>query len=228
VNFQFSQEAYKLNLFLEILKYISYATFSSIKSFIYCIQSLFKIIIGEIQIKMKDKKYDELYKKADIFLKKQSDAESVTPGDIWGIMQEISTYRVELDMQNDELQKTRLELEESRDKYMKLYNLAPVAYLTIDKDDKILEANTACIKLFGSNDNLKSMTLSKFITSSSQDVFYLHKQKVFETMKKEFCEIEFHLADGTKFNALLQSIAIQEKKKKSINIVIVDLAEIKK
>lgn len=186
------------------------------------------IIVGETQVEMEDKKYDALYKKADIFLNKQSKSKGVRPVDILGIMQEISTYRVELDMQNEELQKTRLELEETRDKYMKLYDLTPVAYLTIDKDDTILEANTTCIKLFGTNNNLKGMVLSKFIVPDSQDTFYLYKQKLFETMKKQVSKVEFRLANGTKFNALLQSIAVQEKKKKFIHIVISDLAAIKK
>ena len=111
---------------------------------------------------------------------------------------------------------------------MNLYNLAPIAYLTINKDDNILEANIACIKLFGVNNNLKGLILSKFITSKSQDVFYLYKQKVFETMKKQFCELEFHREDGTKFSSLLQSIVVQEKKKTSIYIVITDVVDIKK
>jgi len=177
---------------------------------------------------MEDKKYDLLYKKAETFLKKQGSAKGVNPADAMGIIHEVSTYRVELDMQNDELQKTQLEFEESRDKYLNLYNLAPIAYLTIDKDDTILEANITCIELFGVNNNLKGLILSKFITSKSQDVFYLHRQKVFETMKKQSCELEFHREDGTKFNALLQSILIQEKKKKSIYIAITDMTDIKK
>jgi PAS domain S-box-containing protein len=177
---------------------------------------------------MEDKKYDLLYKKAETFLKKQGSAKGVNPADAMGIIHEVSTYRVELDMQNDELQKTQLEFEESRDKYLNLYNLAPIAYLTIDKDDTILEANITCIELFGVNNNLKGLILSKFIESKSQDVFYLHKQKVFETMKKQSCELEFHREDGTKFNALLQSILIQEKKKKSIYIAITDMTDIKK
>ena len=177
---------------------------------------------------MEDKTYDVLFKKADAFLKKQRSAKGVRPVDVMGIMHEIDTYRVELDMQNDELQKTQLELDESRVKYLNLYNLAPIAYLTIDKDDTILEANISCIKLFGVNNNLKGLILSKFIESKSQDVFYLHKQKVFETMKKQSCELEFHREDGTKFNALLQSILIQEKKKKSIYIAITDMTDIKK
>ena len=177
---------------------------------------------------MEDKKYDVLFKKADAFLKKQGSAKGANPADVMGIIHEVSTYRVELDMQNDELQKTQLEFAESRDKYLNLYNLAPIAYLTIDKDDTILEANIACIKLFGVNNNLKGLILSKFITSKSQDVFYLHRQKVFETMKKQSCELEFHREDGTKFNALLQSIVIQEKNKKSIYIVLTDMTDIQK
>lgn len=177
---------------------------------------------------MEDEKYDVLYEKADNILTKKSDEGVVNPEDILGIMQEISTYRIELEMQNDELEQTRLELEASRDKYKNLYNLAPVAYLTIDKDDTIVDANNECMKLFDTKNELKGKKLSKFITSNSQDTFYLHKQEVFESKKKQSCEIEFILTNGTKFKALLQCITSEEKDKKSINIAIMNLTDIKK
>jgi len=177
---------------------------------------------------MEDKKFDTLYEKANTFLKKQNSSNGAQSIDVMRIMEEINTYRIELDMQNDELQKNQSELKELKDKYVNLYNLLPIAYLTIDKDDTILEANMSSIKLFGVKNNMKGLILSKFIMSKSQDIFYLHKQKVFETMKKQVCTVKFHRTDGTKFKALLQSIAVQEKKTKSINIVIIDIVDIPK
>lgn len=180
---------------------------------------------------MEDSKYDELWKKANDFLHKNSKNKDRAYQDAMGVLQELNTYKIELDMQNEELRETQLELAESRNKYLELYESAPIAYLTIGKDNMILEANLTSKELFGMNKNpLKGETFSKFITRESQDVFYLHMRKVLKTMKNEVCELELCKQDGTKFNALLQSIAVREKNhnSESIRIVITDITDRKK
>ena len=180
---------------------------------------------------MKDSKYDLLWKQANELLRKETKDKSDKFNDAMGVLQELNTYRIELDMQNDELQKTQRELEESKNKYVQLYDFAPIAYLTINKDNMIVEANLTSMKLFGmSKSHLKGAAFSKHIVRESQDTFYLHKNLVFKTMKKQTCELELQKADGTKFDALLQSIAVTEKngKSESIHVVITDVTDIKK
>ena len=48
---------------------------------------------------------------------------------------ELRVHQIELEMQNEELMKTQINLEDSRSKYFELYNFAPVDILPLIKTD---------------------------------------------------------------------------------------------
>ena len=52
-------------------------------------------------------------------------------------------------MQRDELDRTRIELENSLSMYAALYDFAPVGYLTLGRDSKIQQTNLTATKLLG-------------------------------------------------------------------------------
>jgi PAS domain-containing protein len=62
---------------------------------------------------------------------------------------ELEVHQVELEMQNEELCHTQAELDASRDSYLDLYDLAPVAYLSISGQGLIQNANLTAATLFG-------------------------------------------------------------------------------
>jgi PAS domain S-box-containing protein len=75
-------------------------------------------------------------------------------------------------MQNDELRRTQVELEESRSKYVDLYDFAPVGYFTISKKGMILGVNLTGAAMLGvERKYLIGQPFSHFITSDTQDVF---------------------------------------------------------
>ena len=65
------------------------------------------------------------------------------------LLHELEVHRIELEMQNAELQKTRDELEVSLEKITDLYDFAPVGYFSIDESGVILEANLKSAALLG-------------------------------------------------------------------------------
>jgi len=65
------------------------------------------------------------------------------------LVHELQVHQIELEIQQDELARTRIELEESLGKYTQLYDFAPVGYLTLARDSKILLANLTATKLPG-------------------------------------------------------------------------------
>ncbi|MGM9486379.1 PAS domain S-box protein [Ideonella sp. YS5] len=69
--------------------------------------------------------------------------------DLTRLMHELGVYQVELEMQNEELRHAHGALEISRDRYLDLYERAPVGYVTLDLLGFIIEANHAASALLG-------------------------------------------------------------------------------
>lgn len=72
---------------------------------------------------------------------------SLAPENVEALVHELRVHQIELQVQCEELRRTRQEAEESRDRYLDLYESAPVAYLTLDRQGSIEQANKAAEQL---------------------------------------------------------------------------------
>ncbi len=68
--------------------------------------------------------------------------------------QALDDYRVEIEMQNQELRQTQEYLEESRNRYQDLYDFAPVGYLSLDGKGRIREINLTGARQLGKDRSL--------------------------------------------------------------------------
>jgi PAS domain-containing protein len=57
------------------------------------------------------------------------------------LFHELLVHKVELEMQHEELRRAHNELEEARDRFIDLYEFAPVAYITVNREGLIKEIN---------------------------------------------------------------------------------------
>jgi PAS domain S-box-containing protein len=145
-------------------------------------------------------------------LERDVDQSNVPLEDIYELIHELEVHQIELEMQNEELRQAQLDLEAARDKYSDLYDFAPVGYFSISDKGLILEANLVSATMLGmERGKLTGRRFSQFIAKDDQDVFYLHRQKLFETKTKQVCELKLTKKDGTEFYAQLESYAVKDK-----------------
>jgi len=87
---------------------------------------------------------------------------------------EFQVHQIELELQNEELKRTYHELSVSHDDFARIYNLSPIAYLTVNEQGIIKKANIVATQLLScSKESLVNKKLGKFIHPSDQDNYYL-------------------------------------------------------
>ncbi len=99
---------------------------------------------------------------------------AMSPEDTRQILHELRVHQIQLEMQNDELRNAQVALEQSRARYVDLYDFAPLGHCSIDASGVITEANLTLTTLLGvSRSALIGMPLARFVLSNDQDCFYL-------------------------------------------------------
>jgi len=107
------------------------------------------------------------------------DMTKMTGDEIQALVYELQVHQIELEMQNNELKSTQQELSKSQQDYARIYNLAPVAYLSLSQQGTILQANLAATTLLNTPlYGLLGQRLEKFIHIDDQDNYYLFFHKL--------------------------------------------------
>jgi PAS domain S-box-containing protein len=113
------------------------------------------------------------------------------------LLHELKVHQIELELQNEELRRTQLELEASRARYFDLYEHAPVGYLTLSPESLIQEANIKAADLLGvSKAALVEQPLTRFILPADQDVYYQHRRRLSSDRLRQTCELRLVRPNG--------------------------------
>ena len=75
--------------------------------------------------------------------------EAMTAQDVQRLFHELQVHQVELEMQNDELQRVQNALQSERERYLDLYEQAPVGYCSVSEAGLILQINRTAAALLG-------------------------------------------------------------------------------
>ena len=147
---------------------------------------------------------EKILRKKVVNLPKEQDA--LSSEEARKIIHELQLHHIQLEAQNEELQRTQVELKLSRVRYFNLYDLAPVGYCTINENGLILEANLTAANLLGVvRELLTNQPVSRFIHKEDQDVYYLLRKQLFETGEPQSGELRLVCQDGTSFWANLET-----------------------
>jgi PAS domain S-box-containing protein len=149
-----------------------------------------------------------LRRRAEALLRKSPRAVSqASVTDAQRLVHELGVHQAELEMQNEELRRVQLELENSRDRLARLYDFAPIGYLTLDAEGVICEANATAARLLGLERRaLLQKRLSRFVAAESQEDLYVHRQRVFTTTGLHSCELKMRPNDRAAFIGQLECV----------------------
>jgi len=144
------------------------------------------------------------------------------------LVHELRVHQIELEMQNEELRRAQAEIEESRARYADLYDFAPVGYLTLDESGSVVEANLTVARQLGIKRT--SLINKPFHLFSPQDgeTIRSHLRAVFQTRKRQVCEVLLEARNGGKIPARLESIFAAENsgaKRCRTNVLDITLAK---
>ena len=132
------------------------------------------------------------------------------PEDVNSLIHDLQVHQIELELQNEELKKSQIELAEYTKKYSDLYNFAPVGYFTFDEKGMIIDVNQTGASLLGvSKNNLINLSFIPYITPDNRQVFYQHTKKAIETGKEEICELQLLKKDSNEFFGQLVTMVVE-------------------
>lgn len=142
----------------------------------------------------KPNKAENLRKEAEKVLANLNDDQIIssqeTVSDIKKLLHELQVHQIEIEMQNEELMKMQEELTYQKNKYSDLYDFAPVGYIVMDKNGKILDTNQSfCIMLGIPKSQMTTMNISQMLHYFSKDTFYFHLQSLKENEQNQVCQL---------------------------------------
>ncbi len=157
----------------------------------------------------------------------QENLEIMPPNEIRQMLHELQVHQIELEMQNDELRQTQIELDAQRERYFDLYDLAPVGYCTLSEEGFILEANlTAAILLGISRSKLVGRLMSGFVHKEDQNNYYLYRKQFFRSDEKFSFELRLLRENNPPFWAHLITTAAKNSDDISVvRLIMSDITE---
>lgn len=146
------------------------------------------------------------------------------------LLHELQIQHLELEIQAEQLRSAQNALEESRDRYVSLYDFAPVGYLTLTDAGLIAEVNlTGAALLEMERKKLLQCRFTKFIAPEDRDRWYQHFSRALQQGGKQNGELALVRADGTVFHARLDCLHIKaDGKAGMMRIAFTDITERKR
>lgn len=153
--------------------------------------------------------------------------EALLPEETRHMLHELRVHQIELELQNEELRRTSIELDALRAQYFDLYDLAPVGYATLDQQGDILQANLTAATLLGvSRTTLQGAPFSRFIHPADQDAWYLHHRRLSGGDARVALDLQLLRQPGATFWAHLEGVSeVGPDGAHSLRLVLSDISE---
>jgi len=144
--------------------------------------------------------------------------------DILKLVHELQVHQIELEMQNDEITSAKENAEIIAEKYIELYNLAPLGYFTLTKEGQIIELNHfGSLMLNEQHKVLEKSNFRFFVVEDDKPIFNLFLENIFKNKVTETCMISTSLDQNFIKHVLLTGNV--SKNKDHCLIAAIDISE---
>lgn len=169
--------------------------------------------------------YKSLRKKAENLASKSAlDLEELSSEEIIEIIHELEVHQIELKMQNEELKRFQEELDHERIKYERLYNHAPVGYVTLDSKQNIIQANETIAQMLNcSKSVIEHHPFNDFIHWDDKDIFYLFIINFNQNQDLKSCQLRLNTKGSSWVYVNLEA---NLEKNNFISLAISDISEL--
>ena len=150
--------------------------------------------------------------------------------DMQKVLHNLDVHQIELELQNDELRQSQVNLAAAVNRFSNLYDFAPCALLTVGPSLEVMGANLVACELLGlERETLLHEKFSRFIPAEARDTFHLFWQRVLHSGNRLAEEITIRSATGRRLTVLVKGIAIDDPAthKTECRLSLIDITEIK-
>lgn len=148
------------------------------------------------------------------------------PSDPARLVHELTLQRAELEVQNDELRETELQLLDANQRYRSLYDDAPIAYVTLDQRGRIVEANARAAELLATSRRcLVGVPFSRLLSQPDADRFHLHRWEVVSAGERRTTAFDIQRPDCVRLTVRMESTAITTTAGTECRVALIDVTE---
>ncbi len=164
----------------------------------------------------------EVRSKAELFINSHPvEQQNTSFDDFERLLQELESHQIDFAMQSQELRHAQTEIEELRQRYLDLYDFAPVGYVTLNEKMLISELNQTASMLLGiENEFIINCSFTQFVCPNEIDHFYLQSRQAIETGYKQTTEQRLKKIDNSEFHALVNMFCTKYADAKRCDLII--------
>ena len=147
------------------------------------------------------------------------------------LIHELEVHQIELEMQNDELHLARQQNDEHLEKFIDLFDFAPVGYFILDSLGNIYSVNLTGASLLGlERAKLIGRRFSLFLAAESRPAFTSFVHSVFAKKEKEQCEVTLLAPKGGPRHLRIEGTAEESTGQQALQcrLAMTDITEIRR
>lgn len=143
------------------------------------------------------------------------------------IQHELQVLQIELEMQREELRRAQILIKEFQNRYVDIYDFAPVCYITLTKTGHIAEINLSSATLLGQDrKRLLHHRFSSYVVPEDHDQWNRCFEHALKHGGKKSCELRVRRRDGTISNVYLDCRLIKTADSvPALHITLIDITE---